>query len=380
MKRAAVYLEPSRAGEIGGSQTVAAVLAEHLRCRGFEVEILVRREQFSPERLASGSGTNLEGVRIRHCPELVPENPLHVRGEFDVFAALVHEQPPICPAPLGMLFVLFPLRARANSWPWNAPADAPWLKRTLRRWHHDTLWRRRFAGYRVKTANSAYTQHWTRQRWGVETEVLYPPIALGTPPSAKQHEILSVARFSRWGMDKGQLPLLEAFGRLRPRLAAHAGWRYCIAGGLSELEDDRRFFGDCQALAKKAGAELRTNLPAAELQGLYTRSQLFWHAAGLRNDEVRTPESSEHFGMVTAEAMSHGAIPVVARRGGQPEIVRHGENGYLWETIDELEDISASLLADAARLKSISVAAAASALAYSRAVFRHRIDQYLSHG
>lgn len=377
MKRAGIYLEPSRAGEIGGSQTVAAVLAEHLR-KTHDVEILVRREGFCRRRLAEGSATELEGVRIRHCPELSGENPLQVRGDYDVFAALVHELPPICPAPVGLLFVLFPLRARAGSWPWNAPADVHWLKRKARLWHHDRLWRRRFASYDIKTSNSAYTQRWTRQRWGVDTDVLYPPISMGTPAPHKQREVLSVARFSLWGMNKGQLPLISAYGRLRDRMAGHAGWRYRIVGGLSDRDDDRRFFAECQDRAGESGVELMTNLSAVELQSLYARSQVFWHAAGLANDEAHTPEASEHFGMVTVEAMSHGAIPIVARRGGQPEIVRHGENGYLWDTIDELEALCATLFTDSERLRALSAAAAASAREFSRAMFLQRVDRYLA--
>ncbi len=35
-------------------------------------------------------------------------------------------------------------------------------------------------------------------------------------------------------------------------------------------------------------------------------------------------------GMTTPEAMSAGCVPVVIRKGGQPEIVRHGLDGFLW--------------------------------------------------
>jgi glycosyltransferase involved in cell wall biosynthesis len=34
--------------------------------------------------------------------------------------------------------------------------------------------------------------------------------------------------------------------------------------------------------------------------------------------------------------MAAGCVPVVIRKGGQPEIVEDGSSGFLWETLDEL--------------------------------------------
>ena len=41
-------------------------------------------------------------------------------------------------------------------------------------------------------------------------------------------------------------------------------------------------------------------------------------------------------GMVTAEAMSHGVVPIAANTGGQKEIINDGGSGFLVDTIDEL--------------------------------------------
>src|SRR5207247_4766844 len=70
---------------------------------------------------------------------------------------------------------------------------------------------------------------------------------------------------------------------------------------------------------------------------LYEESSLYWHATGFGTDSELEPEKQEHFGITTCEAMSMGCVPVVIRRGGQPEIVEHGRSGYLWNSEDELE-------------------------------------------
>jgi glycosyltransferase involved in cell wall biosynthesis len=38
--------------------------------------------------------------------------------------------------------------------------------------------------------------------------------------------------------------------------------------------------------------------------------------------------------------MAAGCVPVVVNKGGQPEIVEHGKNGFVWNTLDELKAYS----------------------------------------
>ena len=40
--------------------------------------------------------------------------------------------------------------------------------------------------------------------------------------------------------------------------------------------------------------------------------------------------------MTIVEAMASGLVPVVINKGGIPEIIDSGINGYLWDEIDEL--------------------------------------------
>ena len=44
--------------------------------------------------------------------------------------------------------------------------------------------------------------------------------------------------------------------------------------------------------------------------------------------------------------MEEGAVPVVFNAGGQREIVTNGENGFLWDSLDELIEKTQLLIND----------------------------------
>ena len=73
---------------------------------------------------------------------------------------------------------------------------------------------------------------------------------------------------------------------------------------------------------------------------LFAKALLFWHAAGMGEDAERHPEKFEHFGITTVEAMASGCIPVVINRGGQSEIIKNGQNGFLFEDWTQLKSIT----------------------------------------
>ena len=67
-----------------------------------------------------------------------------------------------------------------------------------------------------------------------------------------------------------------------------------------------------------------------------------------------------------------GAVPVVVRRGGQPEIVEHGLSGYLWDDIAQLATYSAELARDTAKWSAMSDAATKRARTFDGAQFVER--------
>ena len=57
------------------------------------------------------------------------------------------------------------------------------------------------------------------------------------------------------------------------------------------------------------------------------------------------PEKCEHFGISVVEAMSAGAIPFVVNNGGPAATVRHGWDGFRYESEDELIELTRALFA-----------------------------------
>src|SRR5207302_138448 len=70
-----------------------------------------------------------------------------------------------------------------------------------------------------------------------------------------------------------------------------------------------------------------------ELIQFYGKAKIYWHAQGFGETE---PRYMEHFGMTTVEAMASGCVPVVFGGGGQTEVVDSNQNGFLWQTKEEL--------------------------------------------
>ena len=60
------------------------------------------------------------------------------------------------------------------------------------------------------------------------------------------------------------------------------------------------------------------------------------------------PSETESFGLAALEAMACGAPVIASRTGGLPEVIDHGETGYLFDVgaVEEMADAGARLLTD----------------------------------
>ena len=182
--------------------------------------------------------------------------------------------------------------------------------------------------------NSRYTAQWARILWDIDPDrILYPAVDMEAPQRRdKEPIILSAARFEPGGSKK-QLELIRAFKTLaaaKPKQMQ--GWRLVLAGGSVPWNP---YLKQIRKAAEGSGGtiEIRENVPYDELQSLYSRAAIFWHACGLDEDE---PRLVEHFGMTTVEAMQNRCVPVVIDGGVQREIVEHGRCGYRFNTCGDL--------------------------------------------
>ena len=350
----------SSGSAVGGADLYAAVLAEAMAPL-HRVEIIQHNTSLTRQELGGFAGVDLNQVRLL-CVER-KKNPFghsiapwsryrdarawssDLSAPYDLFINFTHLMPAFCHAPRGILVVLFPWFDRHAVWPFNNNGSkAGFLRDRLLQTYYDWEWQKRFSTYQCKVAISDYTKKWTKQWWGIDSEVIYPPIDTHAAHCKKKIDlILSVGRFTTDGHSKKQLEMVNSFSEISAHMP---GWKYRCVGGLSSKDEDRAYLETVRRSSSTCAVRVDTNLNRGVLEELYGEAKIFWHAAGYGEDEKTHPELQEHFGITTVEAMAAGCVPVVVDRGGQPEVVEHGVSGFVWTTLDELKKYTLRLVDD----------------------------------
>lgn len=192
---------------------------------------------------------------------------------------------------------------------------------------------------------SEFTAEWIRRYWGVDSDILYPPVDVDSfAPGDKVNCIVSVGRFFAGSHNKKHDVQVQAFRELCDE--GLTGWEYHLLGNVGDQPEDAAYLATVKRLAEGYPIFVHDNAPFSELQATYAASKLFWHATGFGEDIEASPERFEHFGITTVEAMAAGCVPVVIAAAGQVEIVRPEVDGLLWRDMAELKAMTRRLIAD----------------------------------
>ncbi|MFA5750173.1 MAG: glycosyltransferase family 4 protein [Candidatus Shapirobacteria bacterium] len=185
--------------------------------------------------------------------------------------------------------------------------------------------------------NSEFTAKFQENIFKNKVLILYPPVDVDKFYSSdkKENIILSVGRFDNILNAKKQDILIDAFRSLVEEEHCHS-WKLILAGGSLTEPKNNSYLKYLQEKAQDLPVDFVINPPFNILKDIYSKSKIYWHAAGFEVDESLHPENTEHFGITIVEAMASGLVPVVVSKGGIPEIVENGVNGFLWQTTDEL--------------------------------------------
>jgi glycosyltransferase involved in cell wall biosynthesis len=326
---------------LGGGERQSCALAAHL-ARKHSVMMFVS-PPVSIELIKASFGIDLSNVEIipldhkDHCTEIA-------RCQFDLFINNSHGSNLPSPAHHGIYMCMFPSFRKID-----------------------------LSSYKMIAANSQYTAKWIKRRWWRSSEVVYSACPDMGPPSTKEKIILNVARFSanRKG-HKRQDSLLHAFRQLVDE--GLRDWELHLVGHVGPTNEDRAFVEWLRNAALNYPIHIRPGIEFNELQRLYQKSSIYWHATGLG---AIHPGRQEHFGISIVEAMSAGVVPVVINKGGPREIIKPGVNGYLWNSLAELKVLSMHLIKEPQSLQKISTAAAIDSRTFSVSEFLDRMDQII---
>jgi len=222
--------------------------------------------------------------------------------------------------------------------------------------------------------NSRFTKSFIDGQLKTQSIVIYPPVDI-TPiqPGKKENLILSVGRFSQLLQSKRQDVLVEAFKRMIGD--GLKGWKLVLAGG-SEV-GGKEYVEKLKNLSQGYPIIIKENISFNQLLDLYAKAKIFWLASGFDINEKQTPEKVEHFGMTTVEAMAAGAVPVVIAKGGQREIVERNKNGLLWQTPEELVQLTEELIKNRKVMKKLSENAILRSKDFSKEKFVEKISNLL---
>ena len=222
--------------------------------------------------------------------------------------------------------------------------------------------------------NSIFTKNVIDNEYGVESCVVYPPVDTSKiKPKRKENVILYVGRFSKLVQSKRQDVLIDAFKRFSKK---NLDWKLILAGG-SDV-GGKEFVGELRKKSQGYNIEILEGVDYKTLLVLYGTAKYFWSAAGFGINEKSHPEGVEHFGITTVEAMAAGAVPLVFSAGGSKEIIKPGENGLLWKSVNELIKNTNKLTEDKRLWRKLSDKARESAFLFNNEIFsRNIIDQIL---
>jgi L-malate glycosyltransferase len=354
---------------VGGAQSYEGIVADFL-ARDHDVAMIHHRNDVSVSDYAERLGLDLHKVGSRVVPPLTEpswggKNPIrrHLRQRnfhrglsegYDLFINCeIWHLPVYCHARRGILLSQFARRHRCSYY----GLDSPWFHSLSlpMRFAQKAIklfdWNRRISSYDLILSNSRFSQKWIKDRWGFDSELLYPPVKIDFGRREKENVIICISRICP---GKKHIELLRAFRELID--GGLTDWRYAIVGSITRGPgwDDERCAETLREMARGYPVDLVFDADRTTLKELLERASLFWHAKGVGEDAAKNPDAMEHFGIATVEAMAAGCVPLTFSGGGQPEIVEQGASGFLWDNLDTLRSLTRALAIDPERRREMS--------------------------
>jgi glycosyltransferase involved in cell wall biosynthesis len=198
-------------------------------------------------------------------------------------------------------------------------------------------------------AVSEFTRSLALKHYDVPVEVIHNGVELSALPKwqAATDDSPRIIFAARFVAHKNPSDLVEALARL-----AYLPWTCIMAGDGEQLETVR-------ALAERHGLEKRIQLP-----GWVSPEQVLEHFAA--SDILVLPSRSEGLSVVGVQGLAMGLALILSEAGGNPELVKPGENGFLFQPgdVDALTAALESLLTSPEKMAAFQARSRAMAEAF----------------
>lgn len=209
----------------------------------------------------------------------------------------------------------------------------------------------RLASYKKILCNSEFVKKWIQKYWHMTADVIYPPVNL-IPFSdqifvEKRNWICSVGRFFTLGHNKKQDKMIEAFKLLHA--SGNTDIELHLVGGADSSVETQTYMKVLKESAEGFPIFFHIGVNRNEVENIYKKSKIYWHAAGMGIDSEKEPIKLEHFGISPIEAISAGCYPILFEAGGLPETIYNlslTKDAHLFLTIDELTSKTKKALED----------------------------------
>lgn len=345
---------------IGGGERYCLALAEWLALQGWQVEVFWPKKGIK-KKICEKLNLNLK--RVNFVPKRIDSKKNLLKRwqkgrDYDLLFFVSDGGIPLMFGRKNILHFQVPFK--------NVNGKGCWNQIKLKKIQHIVC-------------NSFFTKKFIDKKFGINSQVIYPPVAIKEfKPGKKEKIILSVGRFSQLMQAKRQDILIHEFKRMIESDESEllSGWKLILAGG-AEV-GGTEFLRELKKMAQGAPIEIVVNPSFPDLQFLYGKAKIFWSATGFGFDEKKYPEKTEHFGITTVEAMAAGCVPVVIKKGGQKEIIQDGKSGFLWRTRKELIVLTLQLIKQEEQRKKISLQSIKQSKKFAKEVFCKKFEKLIS--
>lgn len=216
---------------------------------------------------------------------------------------------------------------------------------------------------KVFLTNSLFSRKIIEEVYGIQCEVLYPPVDVERffASSKKENLIVSLGRFDSF---KRFEILIKAFAQVESGKCSIIGstYRYTSNKYLTKL---KRLIRDLRLNHK---IELIVNPPFNVIQEILSKAKIYVHSAQF-----------EHFGISVVEAMASGCVPIAHKYGGPySDILAYGKYGFSFVNVSDLANKIEVLLKDENLYKRFREKALKRSKNFERKNFKEKIIDIVS--